>query len=198
MGKLIVCNLISLDGRYVEGPDWPFEVMDHAFDGYNLERLRAAGALLLGRTTFEGFRDFWPPVADDPNPQWTPTHREISRRNNAVEKLVVSDGLTPEQARPWQETTSIVGRADAHRRIAERKRQAGDEILVFGSHTLWNDLLAGELVDELHLMVAPIVLGAGTPAFDGRPPGSLRLLGTRTWDGSGNVLVRYAAGGRED
>jgi dihydrofolate reductase len=63
--------------------------------------------------------------------------------------------------------------------------------LVFGSHTLWNDLLAHDLVDELHLMIGPVVIGAGTPVFDGPPKASLRLIDTRKWDGSGNVLVQY-------
>jgi dihydrofolate reductase len=61
---------------------------------------------------------------------------------------------------------------------------------MFGSRTLWNDLLAAGLVDELHLMVGHVVLGGGTPAFGDLTP-SLRLLGTRTWEGSSNVLVRY-------
>jgi hypothetical protein len=72
MRKLIVCNLVSLDGRYVAGPDWPFEIMDEAFDGYNAERLRAADTLLLGRVSYDGFREFWPSVADDPNPSGRP------------------------------------------------------------------------------------------------------------------------------
>ena len=71
------------------------------------------------------------------------------------------------------------------------KRRSGGEILVFGSRTLRNDLLAHALVDDVHLMIGPVVVGGGTPIFDGKPPVALRLVATRTWDGSGNVLVRY-------
>ncbi|MGH2557863.1 MAG: dihydrofolate reductase family protein [Thermomicrobiales bacterium] len=127
-------------------------------------------------------------MADDPTV--TPTEREISRLNNAIDKVVISDTLTAEQTDPWH-NTRIVSRADAHEQIAELKRQPGKDILVFGSHILWNDLLAHDLVDELHLMIGHVVLGAGTPAFDGQPPVSLRLIDTRTWDGSQNILVRY-------
>jgi dihydrofolate reductase len=63
--------------------------------------------------------------------------------------------------------------------------------LVFGSRTLWNDLLANDLVDELHLTIGPVVLGAGTPVFDEQPAVTHRLIDTRMWDGSGNVLLRY-------
>jgi dihydrofolate reductase len=189
MRKLIVCNIMSLDGFY-EGPGKNVMVlsMDEAFDAYCAERLRAADTLLLGRTSYEGFKGFWPPMADDPKA--TPTQREISRLDNDIDKVVVSDSLTPEQTAPWH-NTRILGRADAHEQIAELKRQAGREILVFGSHTLWNDLLAHDLVDELHLMIGPVVAGAGAPLLDGRPPVSLRLVDTRTWDGSENVLARY-------
>ena len=195
--KLIVCNAMSLDGYY-EGPGknvmnlfdyrWEAYPTDESFDAYNAERLRAADTLLLGRTSYDGFKSFWPSVADDPDAR--PIERKISRLNNAIEKVVVSNGLTREETEPWR-NTRIIGRADAHERIAELKRQAGKDILVFGSRTLWGDLLANDLVDELHLMIGPVVVGAGTPVFDGRPPTSLRLLETRTWDGSGNVLVRY-------
>jgi dihydrofolate reductase len=128
-------------------------------------------------------------VADDPNT--TALQREISRLDNAIEKVVISNSLTADQTEPWRNTTRIISRDDAHQQIAELKRQTGKDILVFGSRTLWNDLLANDLVDELHLIIAPVVLSAGTPLFKGKPPVSLRLIDTRTWDGSGNVLIRY-------
>jgi dihydrofolate reductase len=196
MRKLVVSNAMSLDGYY-EGPGknvmvlfdyrWDYPT-DESFDAYNAERLRAADTLLLGRVSYDGFKSFWPSVADDPNA--TLIQREISRLNNAIDKVVISDSLTSEQTAPWH-NTHIIRRAEAHAQIAELKRQTGRDILVFGSHTLWNDLLAHDLVDELHLMIGPVVLDAGTPVFDDSPKASLRLIETRTWEGSGNVLVRY-------
>jgi dihydrofolate reductase len=198
MRKLLVCNLMSLDGYY-EAPgkdvmplfDYRRESYptDESFDTYNAERLRTADTLLLGRISYESFKGYWPAVVDDPHA--TPITREISRLDNAIDKVVISDSLTSDQTEPWQDTTRIIRRTGAHKQIADLKDQTGKDILVFGSRTLWNDLLMNDLVDELHIMVSPVVLGEGTPLFQGKLPVSPRLIDTQTWDGSGIVLVRY-------
>jgi dihydrofolate reductase len=86
-----------------------------------------------------------------------------------------------------------VRRADAYSEIAALKQKPGREIPIFGSHLLWNDLLANGLVDELHLMIGPGVLAEGGRAFETRPPVLLRLLHTRPFDRSSLLLARYAA-----
>jgi dihydrofolate reductase len=195
MRKLVVTILTSLDG-YAAGPGGDVMVLplDDSFSAYNVERLRTADTLLLGRTTYEGFRQYWPGVADDP--EQPEIEREISRRNTAARKVVVSDSLTTEEAGGWGETR-VVRRADAHRAVAELKAEEGEDIVTFGSMTLWNDLLAAGLVDELHLMVGNGVLGDGVPAFSSGVPERLRLLETRQLEGSDNVLLVYAVGAQD-
>jgi dihydrofolate reductase len=190
MRKLIVCNIISVDGFY-SGPNDDVMAMpfDAPFDDYNAERLRAADTLLLGRRSFEGFKGYWPPIADQPDAD--PVEREISRLDNEIDKVVVSDSLTEDDLAPWM-NTRIVRRADAHDVIAELKRGEGRDIVMFGSHVLWNDLLQAGLVDELHLMIGSAFLGDGVPVFSG-PRTGLRLLDARVLDGSQLILARYAA-----
>jgi dihydrofolate reductase len=117
--------------------------------------------------------------------------REISRLNAAIEKVVVSNSLRPDEVEGWGRTR-VVRRADAHAEVAALKHSPGRDILTFGSHILWNDLLAAGLVDELHLMIGAGVLGEGVRAFEIRPPGSLRLLDTRTFEGSSLLMAQYA------
>jgi dihydrofolate reductase len=190
--KLIVCNIISLDGFY-SGPGGDVMAMpfDNGFSDYNAERLRAADTLLLGRTSFEMFRSYWPRIAEDANQP--AVEREVSRLNTAMEKVVVSNNLQSDKVEGWG-PTRVVRRADAHKEVAALKEGPGREILIFGSHLLWNDLLANGLVDELHFMVGAGVVGEGVRAFESRPPGRLRLLDTRTFDGSSLLLARYAIG----
>lgn len=197
MRRLIVTNIVSLDGYY-EGPGGdvmklfmalPQDRSDLSFDEHNAERLRAADTLLLGRNSYEGFKSYWPPIKDDADA--AEVHREISRLDDAIEKVVISDTLSEDQTDPWRSTTRIVRRSNAHETVAALKAGEGRDILVFGSRTMWNDLLRAGLVDELRLFVGPVVLGGGTPVFEGEQPVTLELLDTRRFDNSSNIVLSY-------
>lgn len=143
-----------------------------------LEEALAAGAWLLGRRSYEFFASRWPtrtgPLAD---------------RLNELPRYVVSSTLTDPA---WAGTRVL--RGDVATRVAELKQQVEGDIVVPASHRLGRELLRHDLVDELRVVVFPVVLGAGERLFDGVPtPLPLRLVATRPV-GAGLVHLTYEVG----
>jgi dihydrofolate reductase len=156
---------------------WAFQ-FDRGADGdqYKVDELMAADALLLGRRTFEGFAAAWPGQTGD-----------FANKINAVKKIVVSSTL---EDPAWSPTTVI--RGDVARELGAMKDGPGGDILVAGSGHLVRTLLADGLVDELRLMVFPIVLGTGNHLFsDGTPEISLRLVEARPVGPAGVMILTY-------
>ena len=194
MRRVIVNNIVSLDGFYADSDGSPLGLnMDETFDAYNRERIEHADVVLLGRASYQGFSSYWPHIADAPddpgNRAVDDNNRAISRVYNALPKVVVSDSYAPESENPWHDTTTRLRRDEVATWIADQRAAGDGDILVFGSHLMWNGLLGQGLVDELHLTVSPCVLGSGVPLFTS--PTALELLEARGFDGSSNALLRY-------
>jgi dihydrofolate reductase len=177
--------VVTLDGYY-EGPngefDWPN--VDDEFNEFAISQLNDIDTLLFGRVTYEGMAGYWPtPDAREDDPA-------IAERMNSVPKVVLSKTLDKVD---WQNTTLIKGdEADA---ISELKRRPGKYLAIFGSPSLTVSLLERGLVDELRVMVHPILLGAGKSLFrtlKDRVP--VKLQWTTTFS-SGNVLLSYRPAG---
>lgn len=197
MRKLIVSNLISLDGQ-ISGPGGDLLAMpfDESFSQRNVELLRDADTLLLGRRTYTDFVSYWPSIASDASQP--AAEREISRLNAKAHKVVVSEILRS-GTDPWTETTEIVHpdalaeRVEALKREPRQKGKKTKNIVTFGSATLVKGLLRLGLVDELHLQVGANAVGpGGLPLFDRPIPGRLTLTDAYIPEESQNVVLTYA------
>ena len=191
MGKIVVCSIVSIDG-YTEGRagDVMAMPMDESFARHNEERARTASSFLFGATTYRGMVSYWPGQHETPDA--SPLNRYIAARYaDGIPITVVSDTLTADETGPWRDQTTIVPRAEAHDAVARLRDRDGDA-LIFGSRTLWTDLVAHGLVDELHLMIGPKIVAGDHRVFDGVPETNLKLIGVRTWGGSDNVVLSYA------
>jgi dihydrofolate reductase len=168
MGSINAGLFIALDG-VVEAPDkWHFEYFNDEMGAAVGAMMAGNDAMLLGRQTYDEFAAYWP-NADPADP--------ITAQMNGTPKYVVSGTL---ESADWQNTT-LIPAASAFAEIAELKQQPGKNIGMTGSGTLVSSLLREGLLDELKLMVCPIVVGKGRRLFEDPAPVPLRLQEARTF-----------------
>lgn len=172
MRKLIVTEFLTLDGVYEEATPWRsgYEPDDGPF---KRDELFESGALLLGRVTYEGFARYWPTATG-----------AFAERMNALPKFVASTTL---KTADWNAT---ILDGDVVAAVQELKQHDGGNLLVYGSGTLIQTLLRHGLVDELRLMVFPLVLGSGKRLFAGGDRLPMQLTATRDM-GDGVLLLTY-------
>jgi len=178
MRKLIAVEWISLDGVMEAPEEWAFSYSDEALEEANAAGMARSDALLLGRVTYEQFASYWPH-----QPAGTP----VADYTNSVRKHVVSGTL--EEPLAWNNSALIQG--DVSEEIVELKQRPGKNITVVGSATLVRALLEHGLLDELILLVHPVVLGSGKRLFEGgEDRTALELAGSETF-GTGVVSLTY-------
>jgi dihydrofolate reductase len=185
MRKLVTVELVSLDGVMESPEEWAFPYSNDEMEESNAAGMAASDAMLLGRVTYEGLAAFWPN-----QPGGTPMVDYL----NSVPKYVVSEAL--EEPLGWNNSTLIRGSEFAEA-VAELRRQPGKDITIIGSGALVRSLLEDGLLDELRLMVHPVVLGGGKRLFEnGEDRKGLELVDSRTF-ATGVVYLAYRPVGEQ-
>jgi dihydrofolate reductase len=198
MGKLVSTIFVTLDGVYQApgGPQedtrggfehggWSFPYGDDDFGRFINEVFGNVGAFLLGRRTYDIFASFWPKVTDPADP--------VAGKLNALPKYVASSTLTDPE---WTGTTVVGG--DLAKEVTALKERTDGELQVHGSGALAQSLLALDLVDTLHLLTFPVVLGSGRRFFaEGAVPTKFRHAGGSV-TAAGVSIQSYDLAGRPD
>ena len=185
MGRIVVTEFVSLDG-VMEDPGgsehskhgaWTFK-FNRGEEGnkFKVDEVNNAEVQLLGRVTYEGFAQAWPQRSGDP----------FSEKFNSMPKYVVSGTL---KKADWNNSTILKG--DVVDEVSKLKQKVHGDILVSGSARLVQTLIANDLVDQLNLMVFPVILGSGKRLFgETSPPKTLQLAESKTV-GDGVAIMIY-------
>lgn len=184
MRNIIVSEFITLDGVF-EDPGgsektkyggWSFDFWNEEAMQYKHDELFASGALLLGRVTYEGFAAAWPTMEGT---------GDFGERMNNLPKYVVSSSL---KEATWNNSQII--KNNPAEEILKLKKETGEDILVSGSGELADFLLKNNLIDEIRLMVHPVVLGSGKRFFKDTGKISFQLIDTKKFS-SGIIVLHY-------
>ena len=187
MGRIVITEFVSVDGVMEDpggsegsklGP-WSFQ-FDRGAEGnrFKVDELAASDAMLLGRVTYEGFAKAWPQRTGD----------DFSGKMNSMRKYVVSSTLTDAEA-TWNNTKVL--RGDFSTEVAKLRIEPSGDVLVHGSAKLVQGLIDHDLVDELRLMVFPVVLGSGKRLYsESGKMAKLELTSSKAL-ASGILLLTY-------
>jgi dihydrofolate reductase len=180
MRKVVASEIMSLDG-VVESPEnWSFQFHNDQMEGEIGAAMAASDAMLLGRVTYEGFAAFWPSQGGEDD-------QGFAGYMNNTPKYVVSRTLR--EPLEWKNSTLIKGGIAGE--ISSLRQQPGKDISITGSPTLVGTLLQEDLLDELRLMVHPVVVGSGKRLFEeGGDQKALELVDSKTFD-TGVVYLTY-------
>jgi dihydrofolate reductase len=184
MRRIVAAEYLSLDG-VGEDPGrlggfqrrgWMIPYYEEQLAEYMSEQLSTSDALLLGRTTYEGFVSVWPARSGDP----------IADRMNSLPKFVASTTLR--EPLDWNATLL---HGDVPDEVEKLKQLPGQDILIYGSGSLVHALMHHDLVDVYQLMLIPVLLGSGRRFFEGRPDVTTLRLGEVKTTAEGVVLLSY-------
>ena len=178
MRKVASWLFISLDG-VVEAPnEWQFDVMDDDMIAAITSQTEAEDAMLMGRVTYEAWLPYWPTSTDEP----------YASHINNIPKYVVSTTLDKVEWGQWEKPTLIKG--NLAKEITKLKQQSGKNIGVSGSPTLVRSLIQENLLDELTLMIHPVIVGKGKRLFQGDDLKKLQLVDSKVTS-TGVVILTY-------
>jgi len=186
MRKVTAGLFVSLDGVTESPEEWQLPYFNDEMGEAVGAAMAAADAMLLGRVTYEEFASYWPGVSSEDQP--------FADHMNNTPKYVVSRTL--EEPLEWNNSTLIKG--NVAEEISRLKRQPGKDIGITGSVTLVQSLLQEDLLDELGLMIHPVVVGSGKRLFEEEDvPQELKLVDSKTFS-TGVVYLTYRPAGKEE
>jgi dihydrofolate reductase len=182
MRKLIMWNVITLDGYFEGNQNWDLSfhniIWGQELEKLSIEQLRSADYLVFGRVTYEGMAAYWTNAQGE--------QEEIADLMNSIPKLVFSKTL---KSADWNNTTLI--KDNASDEIRKLKEQGGKDMYVFGSANLSETFINDNLFDEYRIGIASVILGSGRPLFrQGIASQNLSLASTQQLL-KGGVILKY-------
>ena len=187
MRKLIMWNIITLDGYFEGNKNWDLSFLEvvwgQELEKISIEQLKSADYLVFGRITYEGMAAYWKTAEDS-------AEAEVARLMNKIPKLVFSRTL---KSVDWNNSTLVNG--DASAEIAKLKQQGDRNMYVFGSANLSETFINDNLFDEYRIGVSPVILGSGRPLFrNGISSRKLALVSSQQLSNDGVILTYTTEG----